>query len=172
MITIQKLKLHGQYEIDVLYTAYLPESGMGLFRLASDEAPKQRLNDAIAEMQNICADIAGFPVRITSVTWSRSKTTSDVIVSVEGEAMAARIGTLKVKLPRWGRTVRSSMENGEFLQETAGFSCTTEEALCLIELEEALSDYIRHGSGQLNLSFTEERVDEWLSDSDRIAVVR
>lgn len=156
-----KINKYTRYGRDVDHDVHYSEIVHGrevVGRYGSDDEPSDRLNSAIADMTELCSAIAGKPVMIRRIEWSRSKE-SRTELSVEAVMSAARgSATMTVKLPKFGysKGFETDLVTGEMHKALVPMNIEVQEIEVITELESALVQYVKNGSGQLEFSFDEQ----------------
>jgi hypothetical protein len=128
-------------------------------RYGSDDEPSDRLQKAFDDMTELCSSIAGKPVMIRRIQWSRGSN-SKTELTVEGIMSAGRGGsTMKVQLPKFGyaKGFETDPITGQMHEALIPSGMIrVQEIDTITELEAALVQYVRQGSGQLEFEFTQE----------------
>ena len=143
---ITKYTFQGAVRHDVAYIA-----DDAICRYAADEPEKPRLKKAYADVCELAADIAGFPVSIKRLPWGGND--KDTAITIEGDAATATERIMSVKLPKIGYRLLSAFSplTNDLIEKIVPIDITEDQLLVIQELEKALCDYVQNGAGQLSL---------------------
>ncbi len=156
-----KINKYTRYGKDVDHDVHYSEVVQGrevVGRYGSDDEPSDRLQRAFDDMTDLCSQIAGKPVMIRRIQWSRgdnSKTES----TVEAVMSAGRgSSTMKVQLPKFGykKGFETDPVTGQMHKALIPINIEVQEIEIITELEAALVQYVKDGSGQLEFAFAED----------------
>lgn len=156
-----KINKYTRYGRDIDHDVHYSEVLNGhevIGRFGSDDEPSDRLDSAFSDMTELCSGIAGKPVMIRRIEWSRGKNDKTEL-TVEAVMGAARSGaTMKVQLPKFGyaKGLETNPMTGEMYKALVPINIEHSEIEIITELEAALVQYVSDGSGQLQFSFGEE----------------
>jgi hypothetical protein len=130
-------------------------------RLGSDELPPDGFQDAYNAVCKVVAWIADIDVSVDRIDWSR-KQDGEVELKLKCTAADQRGGVMElvVKGIGWQRTVRMDESSGKLVEYLKPVRITEQERDAFLKLEELLVRYIREGSRQLELAFSEENAAE------------
>lgn len=119
-------------------------------RFGSDDDPKPGFKQAFRTLCAAASEIAGFTIEIRRIVWKREP--KEVTAVIEGLAMAKTGELMKVKLPAMGwRKVLTEKIPGTLEEEIRPVGTDTDGVEALLSFEVELMDYVRTGSGQLDL---------------------
>jgi hypothetical protein len=145
---------------DVMHDIHYRAHGM-ICRLGSDELPPDGFRKAYNAVCKIASGISDLDVSVDRIEWSR-KQDGEVELKLKCTAADQRGGVMElvVKGIGWQRTVRMDESSGKLVEYLKPVRITEQERDAFLKLEELLVRYIRDGSRQLELAFSEEDAAE------------
>ena len=158
-MTITRVKTGGRdYAWDIAYDATDADGNPNSYRIQTNAAPSERLIAARDGVVDALSEIFGGPVNRNPLTlaikWDADNRNERVctpqVETFDGRELAA-----KLTLQPFGyyKVERKDEASGEKWVEYRASRCEQENAEALMELEDALCDFVRAGTRQLQLEF-------------------
>lgn len=129
-------------------------TGIIYSRFAANTEENPGMIDALSSLTEFCKEISrldGFSIR--KIEWSRPAGVRETLIKITGTGPTSSFEPMKIELPKFG--YREAFDEDKNLVHIA-YHCYDWTKDTIRQLEEALSGYVRHGSGQLELAFQRE----------------